>query len=278
MFKKMFKWTLISAVILGAGGLFLFGSHAGSYLHTVSNSVRNSVKEAIPVEFEIRRAERLIQAIDPEINECKREVARAEVDLEHLIDQVNRLKKTVIRQERKLKDGVELLQTTAKFSSYTLGKHTYSRRRVEIDLERTLDVFKNNKAILTSKQKLIERQTMAVTASRTKLESVRTRKATLENTIATLKVQKQHLDALAASHKRYDLDDSALAKATKVLDDVKKRLDVTQKMIEADIFFIEGDSEDGKPTRDIVKEISTQFSGEEAPAPSNKLSLRDSVR
>lgn len=274
MFKKMFKWALISAVTLGAAGLFLFGDHAGSYFSTVSHSLRDQVRESIPVEFEIKRAEKLIRAIDPEINECKREVAQAEVELDHLVAQVGRLKKTVQKQERKLKNGADLLGTTAKVSSYDLGGSTYSRRRVEIDLERTFEMFKNNEAILSSKKKLIERQTMAVAASRIKLDSVRSRKAELEGTIASLKVQKQHLDALAASSKRFDLDDSALGRATEVLANVKKRLDVTQKMIEDDIFFTDGISAERKPGRNIVKEISVHFSQEEAPAKSKQLSLR----
>lgn len=274
MFKKMFKWTLIGAVVVGAVGFFLFGDHAGSYFSTVSNSVRDQVRESIPVDFEIKRAEKLIRAIDPEINECKREVAQAEVELDHLVAQVGRLKKTVKKQERKLKNGAELLGTTAKVSSYDLGGHTYSRRRVEIDLERTFEMFKNNEAILSSKEKLIERQTMAVAASRIKLDSVRTRKAELEGTIASLKVQKQHLDALAASHKRFDLDDSALGKATEVLANVKKRLDVTQKMIEDDIFFTDGVTAEHQPDRNIVKEIGVHFSQEEAPIKSKQLTLR----
>jgi len=274
MFKKMFKWTLIGVVVVSAVGFFLFGDHAGSYFSTVSNSVRDQVRESIPVDFEIKRAGKLIRAIDPEINECKREVAQAEVELDHLIVQVGRLKKTVKKQESKLKNGAELLGTTAKVSSYDLGGHTYSRRRVEIDLERTFEMFKNNEAILSSKEKLIERQTMAVAASRIKLDSVRTRKAELEGTIASLKVQKQHLDALAASHRRFDLDDSALGKATEVLANVKKRLDVTQKMIEDDIFFTDGVTAERQPDRNIVKEIGVHFSQEEGPIKSKQLTLR----
>jgi len=275
MLKRMIKWTVIGVVALGAAGMFLFGDHAGSYFSTVGNSVRDQVRESIPVEFEIKRAEKLIRAIDPEIEDCKREVARAEVELDHLVAQIARLQKTVKKQERKLRDGAELLGTNAKVSSYSLGGNTYSRRRVEIDLERTFEMFKNNEAILASKQKLIERQTMAVGASRIKLDSVRTRKAELEGTIASLKVQKQHLDALAASSRRFDLDDSALGKATEVLANVKKRLDVTQKMIEDDIFFTEGISPERQPDRNIAKEIGVHFSAEPGLVEGKQLRLRE---
>lgn len=262
MLKKMFKLTVISVVVLGAAGLFLFGDHAGSYFTTVSNQVRQSVKDKIPVEFEIKRAEKLIRQIDPEIEDCKRDVALAEVELDHLVRQVAKLKEKVAEQERELKMGADHL-INAKNSSFENYGRDYSRRRVEMKLERTFESFKNNKAILKTKTALIERQTMAVGASRVKLDSVRARKGELENTIAALKVQKQHLDALAATSRRFDLDDSALSQATEVLEEVKKRLDVTQKMIEDDIFFADGGSQEaGKPKRDIIKEISQHFGAE----------------
>ena len=268
---KLIKWSVIGAITLGAAGFFVFGDHFGSYFSTISDSVRDSIRGSIPVYVEIKRAENLIRAIDPEIDDCRREVACAEVELDHLVREVARLKKTVAKQERKLKNGSSLL-TDAEVSSFELNGSSYSRRRVEIDLGRTFKVYKNNKAMLKSKTALIERQTMAVSASGAKLDSVRSRKAELETTVAELKVQKQHLDALAASSRRFDLDDSALSKATEVLAKVKKRLDVAQKMIEDDIFWTDGIKAENVPHRNILKEISKHFA--ECDAPAKKLSAR----
>ncbi len=273
---KLIKWSLITMIVVGGLGFAVLGDHFGSYIGTVGASVRDSVRGNFPIDFEIQRAEKLIRAIDPQVNECKREVARAEVELDYLIRNVARLQQKVQKQERKLKSGQKLLsdvQTTA----YEMPTGSvYSRRTVELDLGRTFEMFKNNKAMLKSKQALIERQTMAVSASRIKLDSVRTRKAELENTIASLKVRKQHLDALVASNRRFDLDDSALGRATEVLAKVKKRLDVTQKMIESDMFFFESATDENTPRRDILKEISLHFA-EEAPAKAKRLTARNAV-
>ena len=87
------------------------------------------------------------------------------------------------------------------------------------------------------------------------------------------------VDALVASNRRFDLDDSNLGRATEVLTKVKKRLDVTQKMIEEDLFYAEGISEDNAPKRDILKEISMQFADDanEANAAPKKLTVRHSA-
>lgn len=260
MCLKLVKWAAIGVIVVGGVGYFIFGEHLGSYARTMTNSVRESVRGTIPIEFELKRAARLIQAIEPELNECKRDVARAEVELEHLLEQVTRLEKRVEKQENKLKSGCNLL-SDATPASYELGGRNYSRRRVELDLERTFEAYKNNKALLKGKRMLIERQSRAVDAARAKLDAVRAEKSRLDHTIVTLKAQKRQVDALAASSRRFDLDDTALSKAKEVLAKVKTRLDVAQKMIEDDIFFSDGIQAGPTPNRDIVKEITEHLSG-----------------
>ncbi len=256
---KLIKWTAIGLVVVTGVGYFLFGEHLGSYARTMTNSVRESVRGQIPIEFELKRATRLIEAIEPELNNCKRDVARAEVELEHLKEQVSELETRVQKQETKLKSGCNLL-SDATPASYELGGRSYSRRRIELDLERTFEAYKNNKALLKGKKTLIERQAQAVDAARAKLDAVRAEKVRLEHTMATLKAQKRQVDAMAASSRRFDLDDTALSKAKEVLANVKTRLDVAQKMIEDDIFFTDGVQADTTPGRDIVKEITEHLS------------------
>ena len=276
MFLKLIKWTAIGVVGVAGVGYFMFGEHLGSYAETMTNSVRDSVRGKIPIEFELKRAGRLIKEIEPEITECKRDVARAEVELEHLVEQVARLEKRVAKQENKLRSGCNLLGDATPASYEFSGRH-YSRRRIELDLERTFEAFKNNKALLKGKKMLIERQSTAVEAARGKLDAVRAEKVRLDHTIATLKAQSRQVEALAASSQRFDLDDTALSKAKEVLAKVRMRLDVAQKMIEDDIYFTEGIQPDMTPNRDIVKEISQHFS-EPVAADGKKLTERGSVR
>ena len=276
MFIKLIKWSVIGTVVVGSLGYFMFGEHLGSYAETATNALRESVRGKIPIEFELKRAGRLIKEIEPEITECKRDVARAEVELEHLVTQVARLEKRVSRQEGKLKSGCTLLGAATPASYELSGRH-YSRRRIELDLERTFEAYKNNKALLKGKKMLIERQSTAVEAARGKLDAVRAEKVRLDHTIATLKAQSRQVEALAASSQRFDLDDTALSKAKEVLAKVKMRLDVAQKMIEDDIYFTEGIQPDMTPNRDIVKEISQHFS-EPVAADGKKLTERGSVR
>ena len=264
---KLIKWGVIGAVGLGASGFFLFGDNAFNYVSTMASSVKDSVRGNIPIEFELKRAEGLIRDIGPQIHNCKLEVARQEVQLDQLHTDVERLGLSVARAERKLKTGADMLASSSGHTSYELAGGVYSRERVEIDLERTFDNFVNEQQLLASKQALIERQSRAVTAARTKLDAVRAEEVRLKDLVGQLKTRKAQIDAMKASSKNFVLDDTALGQAKKVLAEVKERLDVAQKMLQDDLFFENGIRDPNQPRRNIAKEIREHFE----PAPVGQL-------
>jgi hypothetical protein len=120
-------------------------------------------------------------------------------------------------------------------------------------------VHKNNVTILRSKKALRDRQTQAVEAARARLDTVRAQKTRLEDQIASLKIQKQQLDATAAASQRFDLDDSALSRAKEVLARVKKELDIAQRVIEHDLYHAQGIATELPAGLDVVKEIDEFF-------------------
>ena len=258
MFRP-FKWLFLSALVVGGAGFALFGTDLGSYLGTVASSVKESVEGKIPVEFELKRAEKLIAEIDPQIDQCKRDVARAEVELEELQDSVIHLEKVVTNEEKKLKTGARLLSNEGGEVEYALTSDYYSRRRMEIELERTLDSYKNNQAILKTKRALIERQMEAVSAAKQRLSAVRAEKENLADQVRALKTQQKWIEAMAASSTRFDLDDSALSQAKEALQKVRKRLDVAQRMLENDMVWHEGEVTAEPSSRDVLREIREEL-------------------
>jgi chromosome segregation ATPase len=260
-FCKFFKFAALGIVTAGGVGYLLFGDSLGSYLSTMASSVRDSVKGQVPVEFELKRAEQLIRAIEPQMTTCKRELAQAEVNLENLSNDVARLEKEVVNGEHALKSGTAVL-VAANGADLRLVGNGASRQRSEIELERRFQQFKSNKEVLRAKKVLIDHQTRAVTAARDRLDRVRSEKARLEDMVTMLKTQKVQIDALAASATTIQLDDSALSRAKQVLAEVKNRLDVAQKMIEDEMSFADG--AEVAADRDVVLEIQKYFAEAEA--------------
>ena len=253
---KLIKWVGIGAVAVAVTGYVVFGSHVTSYLGTAASSIREGITGQIPVEFELKRAERLIGEIDPELFNARREVAQAEVDLDNLETEIVKLGEKVEHGERKLRHVSAGLSGSG--AEYELA--SYVRVRVEMDLERTFDSFRNNVALLNGKRAQVERQTHAVVAARTHLDAVLGEKARLEEMVAALKTQKKQIDALAATSTGIELDDTALGQAREVLEEVKNRLDVAQRMLEDDIYLAGERMEQGRAHRDITKEIGEYFS------------------
>lgn len=263
MFRPI-KWLFLSALVVGGAGFVLFGTDLGSYLGTVASSVKESVEGRIPVEFELKRAEKLIDEIAPQIEQCKRDTARAEVELEELQESVLHLEKVVAGEEKKLASGARLLSSDGGDVEYRLTSDFYARRRVEIELERTLDSYKNNRAILKTKRALIERQMEAVAAAKQRLAAVRAEKESLEDQVRALKTQQKWIEAMAASSTRFDLDDSALSQAKEALAKVRKRLDVAQRMLENDMVWHQGEVTAEPSSRDVLREIREELGAAEA--------------
>src|SRR5579871_2089041 len=78
---KLGAITTGGAAILG--GLCL-GSDLGSYVRTSFHEVRASVKDNIPIEFELRRARDLLDGVEPELHQNIRLVAEQEVEIANL--------------------------------------------------------------------------------------------------------------------------------------------------------------------------------------------------
>lgn len=257
MFGKTLKMVILSGAVLGGAGFLCFGTAFPSYARTVFSSVRETVVGQIPVELELKRAEGLIRQIDPQIDSCKRDLANAEVELERLQASVVQLERVVDGEEKKLKVGARLLTSDGPAEAQ-LAVDLGTRRRVQVDLQRTKDSFVNNQAILKAKRALIERQAKAVDAAKQRLVAVRNEREALEDQVRALKTQQQQVEALAANSQRFDLDSTALSQAKEVIATVKKRLDVAQRMLENDM-VAEDPVAVAVDERNVLREIEELF-------------------
>ncbi|TWU48943.1 hypothetical protein Poly51_48470 [Rubripirellula tenax] len=76
---RWIKYSLGTAIALFVGGFLLLGANFTSYVRTSARSVQESVKDSVPLEFELRRARDLIEAILPDLQSQVRVIAQEEV-------------------------------------------------------------------------------------------------------------------------------------------------------------------------------------------------------
>ncbi|MCC6510419.1 MAG: hypothetical protein IT423_15055, partial [Pirellulaceae bacterium] len=73
MIKKLVLLGSVAAV-----GLAMWGTSGASYIRTAWHSASESVRQNVPIEFEIERARQMIKDLKPEIEANLRIVAREE--------------------------------------------------------------------------------------------------------------------------------------------------------------------------------------------------------
>ncbi len=253
---RILKWLgfVVCAALLLT--FVVFGTNAPSYIKTAIGSARKKVKEAIPIDFEIQRAERLVKEIEPQIRGCIRDVALGEVELSELRESISSLRKRELGLKERLMKRKSMLESDQ--CVFYIAGIRMERKRLEMDLERIFDEYKTVKSLISGKEKLLRSQERALNAARRKLEAVLAERTRLREMLKSLKAQKRQVDALAAQSRKFDLDDSSLVQAREALKEVKKRLDVAQRMLEADLLDLvdtAGTEQEGD-YKDILSEVN----------------------
>src|SRR5215218_5005877 len=95
---RFIKYGVLSVVVGTLVVGFLFGGDAMSYVRTSGRSVRESVHDKIPLEFQLRRARDLLGDILPEMQANVRVMAQQEVEIEAAKDDIELSQKSLAEE------------------------------------------------------------------------------------------------------------------------------------------------------------------------------------
>ncbi len=266
---------MIRKVLFGTGialgvGILLFGRDAVSYVSTSVGYVKDSVKESVPVEFQIQRARKMIADLEPEIRKNMHVIAREEVE-------VKRLEERIDRAESRLgEDKEDILRLKSDLaedkSKYVYAGRTYTTDEVKTDLSRRFQRFKTAEATLKSLQQLHAARSKSVEAARQKLEGMLASRRQLQVDVENLEAQRQMV-AAAQTTSEYVFDDSKLGRVKELVGDLRTRLDTAAALVEAETEFRDEIPLDEPSPASIVEQVSEYF-GEGGPEAAN-LALND---
>lgn len=223
------KYAVITVLVIGIGGFLAFGWGFTSYVTTSANSVRDSVRDSVPIEFELRRARDLIKAILPELQAQVRAIAEEEVAiaaLEAEIDKSDTRLQGEMATLSSLRDKMRVQQV-----SYRSGGREWTRAQMTEQLSNRLDRYKQGKITLESKQALLDRRNESLSAALASLESMRHRKVELEQKVEALAAQARMVQA-AKIESGLLVDSSGLSEADRLLADIETRLNVAHRVLE----------------------------------------------
>jgi chromosome segregation ATPase len=256
MILRYIKYSLVGAAGLLLVGGFLFGSDVFSYIRSSARSVQTAVKDAVPMEFELKRARDLLDDIIPEMHANVRLIAQEEVEVNTLKDEIARHTLAIADEKvrvQKLRDALAVQQV-----SYTFAGREFSRDQLAEDLSRRFEQFKEAQVVLTGKQRLLTTREKSLQAAMTMLEKTKSQKARLEDKIASLESQWRLIRAASAGS-RIQMDNSKLAQTEKLIADIKKRLDVSERILAHEAQFVEQIPVDAISEKDLLQQVDDYF-------------------
>jgi predicted nucleic acid-binding Zn-ribbon protein len=227
---------MVKKGLFAAGGLLLllalfFGRDAFSYMSTTAGWVHRSVKDSVPVQFELERARKMITAIEPEISHHKREIAREELDLRKLEEQVKRDRDELAgnwRDIQRLRDDL-----TRGDSNYVYVGRSYTSKQVETDLGCRFDRYQTKEATLQKLDKIHEARQRGLQAAQEKLQAMIAAKRQLEVQVENLEARLKMVEVAKAASD-FQIDDSQLSRTRQLLTDIEARIEVDAQLVNAD--------------------------------------------
>ena len=256
MIRKAIKYGVVPvAAMLLLGGV-LFGSDFVSYLSSSARSIRQSVKEQVPTEFELQRARDLLEQIVPEMHANIRLIAQEEVEVENLKRDITRCSQGLGEEKARIEKIGGLLGGNAQV--FQISDRQYTRDAVKADLARRFESFKEAEVVFQGKQRLLASREGSLSAAMSALQRARRQKDLLADRIESLAAQ-HRLVVAASVGSKFQLESSKLAQTEKLIGDIKKRLDVAERVLAHEGSFVQPVEVDVINEKDLLTQVDEYF-------------------
>jgi len=245
------------AVLVGA---LLFGRNAMSYVRTSFGYVSDAVQESVPVEFQIERARGMIRDLVPEVRKNMHVIAKEEIEVQRLDEQIAET------QSRLAKEKDQLLRLKNDLStnqvSFRYGGRTYTANEVRTDLANRFERYKTAEATLASLNEIRNARQKSLSAARQKLEGMLASKRQLQVDVENLEARLQMI-AAAETTSQYQFDDSRLGRVKELVSNLRNRLEVAEKLVNAEVYYHDEIPLDKTVPENIVEQVTEHFAAEQ---------------
>lgn len=225
-FSSWKPWAVIAgALVVTSLGL----GTTWSYLKTGHFLIGKTIRENVPIQFEIERLGQIIAEGRQNLRQDEQQVALVEVQCEQLKEEIEALEKSLQASAQEMAQLRDLLKSTS--NTVAIGTKTYDREEVEAELNRRLDEYEVRKASLEEKRKRYEERNEYVKQQKRRLaEDWRT----LEQLVLqqeALQDQKRLMDSQPVEGERA-FDRNKIVQAKQLAEELNARLKAQQKVHE----------------------------------------------
>ena len=255
----MFKKMIVGGLLVAGLGSFVFGRNAWTYVKTCGNEIRQTVKNQVPIEFEVKHAQQLVEDLVPEIRHAMHIIAEQQVEVETLENAIEH-RETGLNSQKQA-----MLALRAKLdqddTEYVTAGRSYSEMQIEKDLTTRFRRFKMAEDTLIKEQEILQAREDSLNSNQDHLSTLISTKKDLEAQLAQLDARMRALQAAEDASDVHHLDDSALNRAKTLISELNTQLDIRERLIDADsqttgLIPVERDLE---PVVDVTEEIDSYF-------------------
>lgn len=252
MIKKL---VVLGALAVGAVTI-LCGTAGLSYVRTGWHSASDQVRQSVPVEWELKRARQMIEDLKPEIASNMQLVAREEVGVERLAgevaaktQQIAKAKQDIMRLKGDLESGS---------TRFVYAGRNYSGQQVKDDLAGRFKQFQVHEKTVNKLSQIMTAREKNLDAARRKLDEMLSAKRQLEVEVENLQARLTMVQ-VAQTASPVSIDDSQLSSTRQLLDDIRTRIDVAEKLASSE-GALEGTIQlDAPDSEDLLGEIADYF-------------------
>jgi hypothetical protein len=252
MIWKVFKVAAASTAAAFLVGGLVFGKELSSYISSSARAVQCSVKDNVPIEFQLQRARDLVDDIVPEIQANVKQIATQEVEIDSLRHDIQQSNQNISDEKKRIAKLRDCLASSD--TSFTISNCVYTRDQLKEDLGRRFDYAKEAEVVLTGKKRLLDNREKSLTSAMQALDHASSQKSMLESQIAALEGQNQLVKASSAGSNAI-VDNSKLAQSQKLIDDIKKQLDVAERVLAHQSRFVDPIRIDVVSDKDLVSQV-----------------------
>jgi len=253
---KMLKKLILGTAVVVAATLVFAGRDAVSYVRTSLGYVKESVRETVPIGFQIDRARQMIRDLEPEIRKNMHLIAKEEVEVERLQKQIDDLEARLTKEEQELKKLHDDVKSGKRDFEY--GGRKYTVEQVRTDMASRFERLKTGQATLKSLREIHAARSKSMEAARQKLEGMLAARRQLKVDVESLEAR-MHLIAAAQTTSNYHFDDSQLGRVKELVNDLRTRLEVTERLIGSEATFRDEIPVSETAPANIVEQVGEYF-------------------
>lgn len=225
--SKRIGWLITGAVLVSSVRV----STTWSYLRTARAVVGQSIRDTVPIEFELKRLQQMTDDLIPEIRTNQKVAAQLEVEVEYLERELQTARQSQAEAKAQMAKLRKALDEPG--NTFAFGGKRFTRPEVEQDLTRRLKHYDNAVAQLAAKERILTSRRQTLAAATEKIRQFQQQRDLLAQKAESLQAELKLVE-LGQAAGNFQFDHSKLGEAKELAQQVEKRIRTLQKLMDND--------------------------------------------